>query len=340
VATIFKQLQEPPPLDGPIAAGLPATVKPVLATAMAKDREERYSSAAEVAQALRAAWAESYPDQGPASGFVSVPGGDGDEEASTRLTGTPTPTRGTAGTPRTGPQAPPQATTATSSPSRGTGPTPRPTAAVGRPATAPVPRPRQPAPAVARRSGLPLVAVLGGAAAVVIALGIAGWVVLKPAPPTPAPEPATTLPAPTPTLPPTTVVPSPVASPPETPVPTAAPTVAPTAAPSAAPSTRPATPAPTPTAAPTTAPTPAPTPRPPVATGVLRLTVKPWADVTVDGRSMGQSGVGVPLALTLSVGAHTIRLVHPEYPPVVRRVDVRAGEPVRLRVDFTEPGAK
>jgi eukaryotic-like serine/threonine-protein kinase len=55
LATLLKQLQEPPPLDGPEAAGLPEAVKPVLRRALAKAPSERFSTIREMADALRAA---------------------------------------------------------------------------------------------------------------------------------------------------------------------------------------------------------------------------------------------------------------------------------------------
>jgi serine/threonine-protein kinase len=55
LATILKQLQEPPPLDGPDAAALPQALKPVLARALAKGAGERYGTVQEMAVALREA---------------------------------------------------------------------------------------------------------------------------------------------------------------------------------------------------------------------------------------------------------------------------------------------
>ena len=52
IATIFKHLQEPPPLEGPAAALLPLAVVPVLRKALAKDAVARYSSATEFAQCM------------------------------------------------------------------------------------------------------------------------------------------------------------------------------------------------------------------------------------------------------------------------------------------------
>ncbi len=59
VAVIMKHINEAPPLEGPRATGLPASVLPILGKALAKSRETRYQSAAEMAQALRAAAADS-----------------------------------------------------------------------------------------------------------------------------------------------------------------------------------------------------------------------------------------------------------------------------------------
>src|SRR5262249_15494038 len=55
VAVILKHINEAPPLDGPRAAGLPSALVPILTRALAKSREARYQSAADLAQALRAA---------------------------------------------------------------------------------------------------------------------------------------------------------------------------------------------------------------------------------------------------------------------------------------------
>jgi serine/threonine-protein kinase len=71
--------------------------------------------------------------------------------------------------------------------------------------------------------------------------------------------------------------------------------------------------------------------------GALRLVVKPWADVTVDGRAIGQT----PLAdIPLSAGAHAVVLSHPAYRPFPRKVVVRGGEVVRLSVDLQTEGIR
>jgi tetratricopeptide (TPR) repeat protein len=55
MATLLKQLQEPPPLEGPAAASIPPGVVGVLRKALAKEPDKRFASSAELAQALRKA---------------------------------------------------------------------------------------------------------------------------------------------------------------------------------------------------------------------------------------------------------------------------------------------
>lgn len=55
VATLLMHLETPPPLDGPAAAAIPVSLRPVLRKALAKDPADRYASAREMADALRAA---------------------------------------------------------------------------------------------------------------------------------------------------------------------------------------------------------------------------------------------------------------------------------------------
>jgi hypothetical protein len=61
VATIMKQLSEPPVLDGPEAAAIPIALVPVLRKALAKSPGERYASAREMAAALAEASVASPP---------------------------------------------------------------------------------------------------------------------------------------------------------------------------------------------------------------------------------------------------------------------------------------
>ena len=65
LGTALKHLHEPPPLEGPQAAKLPAAVVPVLRKALAKAKEERYASAREMALALAKARASFAATVGP-----------------------------------------------------------------------------------------------------------------------------------------------------------------------------------------------------------------------------------------------------------------------------------
>lgn len=67
------------------------------------------------------------------------------------------------------------------------------------------------------------------------------------------------------------------------------------------------------------------------ATGMLQIGVKPWAAVAIDGRDYGSS----PIApVPLSVGVHTVRLTHPDYQPVQRKIAVSSTKTVKIFVDL------
>ncbi|MCM2256720.1 MAG: protein kinase [Vicinamibacteria bacterium] len=75
VATILQHLQQPPPLNDERARRLPASLRPVLERLLAKEREQRDLSAADVAAALRAGRAAeaAHPDD------ASLVAADGDD---------------------------------------------------------------------------------------------------------------------------------------------------------------------------------------------------------------------------------------------------------------------
>jgi hypothetical protein len=78
------------------------------------------------------------------------------------------------------------------------------------------------------------------------------------------------------------------------------------------------------------------TPAPPLG-GWLLVLPKPWAEVTVDGRVVGQT----PLArIPLPPGSHSVILTHPEYRPFTRKVEIRPGETTTIRLDFTTEGKR
>lgn len=55
MATLLKQVEDPPPLDAPAAFRIPLSLAPVLRKVLAKNAGDRYATAAEVAEALREA---------------------------------------------------------------------------------------------------------------------------------------------------------------------------------------------------------------------------------------------------------------------------------------------
>jgi serine/threonine-protein kinase len=67
--------------------------------------------------------------------------------------------------------------------------------------------------------------------------------------------------------------------------------------------------------------------------GYLQIVVVPWADVTVDGAAVS---TGPLRKIRVSAGPHVVRLVHPDYQPLQRRVTVKTGETVSLTVDLPE----
>jgi serine/threonine-protein kinase len=92
----------------------------------------------------------------------------------------------------------------------------------------------------------------------------------------------------------------------------------------------PATPAPAATPAP-----PAPTPA--SLAGLLQVAVRPWGEVSVDGNVIGTTPLD---KIALAAGPHTVRVRHPGYEPIERRVAIQPGQPARLVVDFYAEGVK
>lgn len=66
-------------------------------------------------------------------------------------------------------------------------------------------------------------------------------------------------------------------------------------------------------------------------TGTLRVVVTPWADVSVDGRSIGQTPLG---RVAVPAGAHSLRFVHPELGVTERDVIVVSGQTAIVKVQL------
>ncbi len=362
VATIFKQVHEDPRLDRP---GIPATLQPILRRALQKDPGERHPSARALVDALDEARATqaagtTRPATPPAIPSLPKPTPGRAGAPTTLLPGTPQPTA---------PPSPPAGATAVPERlRRSTPPTRRSPAGVTAPM--PMPHPAAPGPMVASRAAVRVGLWLAPVAVVAVVVPIGAYVIwakLLGAPsgserptstPTSSPRPQVsveTVPSTTPTL---SVMPRPTATSTATPAPqaTATPTSpreparpvlvlggGPVARPSAVPSTNP-TPTPTATvlpvvalpATPQPAPTARPTPTPPplaAERGALQLTVVPWAEVSVDGASVGRTST---VEIPLTPGPHVVRLNHPDYQPLQRRISVSANRTTQLVVDLAE----
>ena len=195
--------------------------------------------------------------------------------------------------------------------------------------------PRPGAPAPTRRSFAPWWLSLP-----IVALGAGVWLLRGPAAPAPSVASVVTpaaLPAPPTTTaagPPTSLTQA--TAPPSLPPATRPPTPRPTPRPRPTPTIAVPAPAQVATVVPTTSP-PAPTTTAPAAPGMLQVVVRPWAEVSVDGRLLGTTPMD---RVSLSAGAHSLTLKHPAFEALTRSVTVRSGETTRLVVDFAVEGTK
>jgi hypothetical protein len=136
-----------------------------------------------------------------------------------------------------------------------------------------------------------------------------------------APQPPVSRPNPVPTIapPPTTLA---AVLPPTTlPRPTPRPTQLPP-------------PTPRPTALP---PSPPPPPTVTQQPGQLLLYVRPWANVSVDGRAVGTTPMK---PLTLAAGTHVVLLKHNDFAPLTRQVVIEPGRTHRLEIDLSRDGQR
>lgn len=309
VATLLMHVEAPPPVDDPSLA-LPPALLPVLRSALAKDPADRFPNAAAMTSALRAA--------ASASGHGLAAG----EEVAAR----------------------PVIVEASRTDVVHT----RPLA---------VRRPRTMVAAGAVMAVIAATAILlarrpSAAPAGVLVSAPPGTAAAPSVAPLVPPTTVAELP-PTATAPPTSTTvapridrapPSPrlVAAPPQA-AESAPPLHEPSSAPSS-PSSAVASAAPSPLApvAPTPAPEtaaasgPAATPAP-SREGRLQVLATPWADVSVDGRTVDMTPMP---PLPLPAGPHTVMLTHPQYKPYTRRVTIHPGETVTVRYDFATDGIR
>jgi hypothetical protein len=62
--------------------------------------------------------------------------------------------------------------------------------------------------------------------------------------------------------------------------------------------------------------------------------VFPWAEVAIDGTAVGTTPIARRIPLT--PGTHTVRLTHPDYRPLTRKVEIRPGQTTRLDVNLKD----
>jgi serine/threonine-protein kinase len=65
---------------------------------------------------------------------------------------------------------------------------------------------------------------------------------------------------------------------------------------------------------------------------MLFINASPWADVSIDGRSIGVTPLG---DVSVAVGSHEVMWRHPQLGERRKTVVVGAQTPVRLTVDMT-----
>ena len=70
--------------------------------------------------------------------------------------------------------------------------------------------------------------------------------------------------------------------------------------------------------------------------GVLHLNASPWAEVWIDGESVGET----PIAnLPLTIGKHEVAFRHPDLGEKILFTTVKAGSPTRLTADLRQKSA-
>ena len=71
--------------------------------------------------------------------------------------------------------------------------------------------------------------------------------------------------------------------------------------------------------------------------GQFQVAVRPWGEVSVDGRVIGTTPLD---RITLPVGTHVLRVRHPLYELWERPVSIRSGETAKVVVDLPTQGVR
>jgi len=331
VATIMKQIHEPPPLEGPDVAGIPPAMMPVLRKALAKDPLDRYQTARDFIEALRRAHDESQASSRPEK---TEPG-----EVTEDM---PRPTF-------SGFVPPPPSTMPSPEPTRLPITTPAPAAAALAKTVQKVSVPTARVEVTAafetpedgkRRRGIVVPVVAG----LLVLLGIVFLLTRRDEPPALESTEARAVPKASQPVESTMaaerlVEPTPqprVEAPRATPPPREA--TAPPPPKTLAVHPSPTASAPPAIVVPTSPSTTIATPQAPAGSdGILQVGVRPWAEVAVDGRKVGVTPLN---KVVLTPGPHTVILSHPSFEPLARTVTVHSGETSRLIVDLMSEGVR
>jgi hypothetical protein len=67
--------------------------------------------------------------------------------------------------------------------------------------------------------------------------------------------------------------------------------------------------------------------------GIVDVRIKPWAELTVDGRTLGPTS---EQRLVLPAGAHALTFVHPDFEPLRRRIMLQSAERRVMSIDLKD----
>jgi serine/threonine protein kinase len=84
-------------------------------------------------------------------------------------------------------------------------------------------------------------------------------------------------------------------------------------------------------------PSPPPKRENPSGPGMLQIAVQPWAEVTIDGQVVGTTPFD---RISLAAGPHSVRLRHPAYEVLERRITIQPGQTEHLVVDLRTEGVR
>jgi len=71
--------------------------------------------------------------------------------------------------------------------------------------------------------------------------------------------------------------------------------------------------------------------------GQLQVAVRPWGEVSVDGRVIGTTPLD---RITLAAGTHVLTIRHPLYEVWEKPVSIRPGETAKMVVDLPTQGVR